>query len=80
MPIIQRRPINKMLDTMRAKANECWPAMYNTHAYKHIMSVLAKSDEDITYVDKEMMSNNLHLLAMCLGLPYYILLQEAYQE
>lgn len=80
MLTVQRRPINKMLDTMRAKANECWPTMYNTYAYKHIIDTLAKSDEDITYVDKEMLGSNLHLLAMCLGLPYYILLQEAYQE
>lgn len=80
MLIVQRRPINKMLDTMKAKANEYWPAMYNAYAYKHIIDTLAKSDEDITYVDKEMMGSDLRLLAMCLGLPYCILLQEAYQE
>ena len=80
MLTMKKRPINKMLNTMRAKADKQWPAMYNTHAYKHIMSVLAKSDEDITYTDKEEVGRNLRLLAMCLGLHYYTLIQEAYQE
>jgi hypothetical protein len=68
--------INKMLAVMRAKADASWRAMYGTHQYKHIMLVLAKDDESITYVDKEMVGLNLRALCLALGINYYTLLME----
>lgn len=80
MAIMQKRPINKMLDIMRERANATWPAMYGTHQYKHIMLVLAKSNDEITYVDKEFVRNDLHALCLALGLDYYQLLKKVYQD
>lgn len=77
---MQRRPINKMLDIMRERADATWPAMYGTHQYKHIMLVLAKSNDEITYVDKEFVRNDLHALCLALGLDYYQLLKKVYQD
>lgn len=80
MAIMQKRPINKMLDIMRERADATWPAMYGTHQYKHIMLVLAKSNDEITYVDKEFVRNDLHALCLALGLDYYQLLKKVYQD
>ena len=77
---MQRRPINKMLDIMRERADATWPAMYGTHQYKHIMLVLTKSNDEITYVDKEFVRNDLHALCLALGLDYYQLLKKVYQD
>lgn len=74
--MMNRELINKMLDVMRAKADTTWKAMYGTHQYKHIMMVLAKSDAEITYVDKEMVGLNLRALCLALGIHYYTLLKE----
>ena len=79
MAIMQKRPINKMLDLMRERADATWPAMYGTHQYKHIMLVLGKEDKDITYVDKEFVRNDLQALCLALGLNYYQLLQKVHQ-
>ena len=76
MDNINRVMINKMLDVMRAKADATWKAMYGTHQYKHLMMTLAKSDEDITYVDKEFIGSDLRVLCMCLGIRYYSLIKE----
>ena len=77
---MQRRPINKMLDIMRERADATWPAMYGTHQYKYIMLVLAKSNDEITYAEKEFVRNDLHALCLALGLDYYQLLKKVYQN
>lgn len=77
---MQRRPINKMLDIMRERADATWPAMYGTHQYKYIMLVLAKSNDEITYAEKEFVRNDLHALCLALGLDYYQLLKKVYQD
>ena len=80
MDKINRVMINKMLDVMRAKADTTWKAMYGTHQYKHLMMTLTKSDEDITYVDKEFIGSDLRALCLALGLDYYQLLKKVYQD
>ena len=77
MDTMNKTVINKMLNVMRAKADTTWKAMYGTHQYKHIIMVLNKRDDEITYVDKEMVGINLRTLCLALGIQYYALLQEA---
>lgn len=72
---MNKRPINKMLAIMEERANESWKAMYGTHQYKYIKSILAKDVEDITYAEKEMVRDNLRALCLALGLNYYNLLK-----
>ena len=76
---MNKRPINKMLAIMEERADESWKAMYNTHQYKYIKRVLAKSTEDITYAEKEMVRDNLQALCLALGLNYYNLLKKVCQ-
>ena len=78
--LINRPMIQRMMTTIQEKADSQWPAMYHTHTYKQVSAVLAKSDEDITYVDKETLRLNIHLLCDCLGIYYYGLLKEACQH
>lgn len=79
MATMQKRPINDMLDIMRERADATWPAMYGTHQYKYIMMVLAKSNDEITYAEKEFVRNNLQALCLALGLNYYQLLKKVCQ-
>ena len=79
MATMQKRPINDMLDIMRERADATWPAMYGTHQYKYIMMVLAKSNDEITYAEKEIVRNNLQALCLALGLNYYQLLKKVCQ-
>jgi hypothetical protein len=77
---MNKRPINKMLDIMRERADTTWPAMYGTHQYKYIMTVLAKSNDEITYAEKEFVRHNLQALCLALGLNYYQLLKKVCQD
>ena len=78
--LINRPVINTMLSAIQEKANSKWLAMYRTPTYQRITHILAKSDDKITYVDKEDLREGLHLLCDCLGIYYYGLLKEACQH
>ena len=82
MAHINRAMVNRVVSIIeeRAKSTQWTDALHNTHAYKEAMMILAKDDEDISYVDKEMLGLHLELLSICQGLNYYQVLCKAGQE
>lgn len=78
--IIDRAAITKMLNIIEEEAKKEWPPMFKTYPYWRVTSILAKSDEEITFVDKESLRLNLMTLVDCLGLNYYWLIEVAYQK
>ena len=73
---MNKRPINKMLCTVR----ELQPEVQASHQYKHIMMVLNKDNEDITYEEKLMVRDNLRVLCKVAGVSYERLLMRVCQE
>ena len=63
---MNKRPINKMLSTVR----ELKPEVQASHQYKYIMLVLSKDNEDISYTEKLMVRDNLRVLCTVAGLSY----------
>ena len=78
--IIDRTAITKMVTMIEEEAREEWPAMFKTYPYQRVTTTLSKSDEEITFVDKESLRLNLMTLTDCLGLNYYRLIEIAYQK
>jgi hypothetical protein len=78
--IIDRTAITKMMAMIEEEAKEEWPAMFKTYPYLRVTAILSKSDEEITFADKESLRLNLMTLADCLGLDYYRLITVAYQK
>ena len=78
--IIDRTAITKMVAMIEEEAKEEWPAMFKTYPYLRVTAILSKSDEEITFADKESLRLNLMTLADCLGLDYYRLIKLAYQK
>ena len=73
---MNKRPINKMLATVV----ELKPEVQASHQYKHIMMVLNKDNEDITYAEKLMVRDNLRVLCTVAGLSYERLLMRVCKE
>ena len=73
---MNKRPINKMLSTVR----ELKPEVQASHQYKHIMMVLNKDNEDITYEEKLMVRDNLRVLCKVAGVSYERLLMRVCKE
>ena len=73
---MNKRPINKMLSTVR----ELKPEVQASHQYKYIMMVLDKDSKDITYTERLMVRDNLRVLCKVAGLSYDRLLMRVCQE
>lgn len=73
---MNKRPINKMLSTVR----ELKPEVQASHQYKYIMLVLNKDNKDITYEEKMMVRDNLRVLCTVAGLSYERLLMRVCEE
>ena len=73
---MNKRPINKMLSTVR----ELKPEVQASHQYKYIVMVLNKDNEDITYAEKLMVRDNLRVLCTVAGLSYERLLMRVCKE
>ena len=73
---MNKRPIEKMLILIQERANETWPAMYNTPQSKALRKILAKDSDDITYPEKERVREVLRAMCLALGLDYYRLLKK----
>lgn len=73
---MNKRPIEKMLIIIQERADETWPAMYNTPQYKALMKILAKDSDNITYPEKERVREVLRAMCLALGLDYYRLLKK----
>ena len=73
---MNKRPINKMLSTVR----ELKPEVQASHQYKYIMMVLNKDNKNITYTEKMMVRDNLRVLCTAAGLSYERLLMRVCQE
>lgn len=73
---MNKRPINKMLSTVR----ELKPEAQASHQYKYIVQILNKDNEDITYTEKLMVRDNLRVLCKVAGVSYERLLMRVCQE
>lgn len=73
---MNKRPINKMLSTVR----ELNPEVQASHQYKYIVLVLNKDNKDITYEEKMMVRDNLRVLCTVAGLSYERLLMRVCEE
>ena len=73
---MNKRPINKMLSTVR----ELKPEVQASHQYKYIIMVLNKDNKDITYEEKMMVRDNLRVLCTVAGLSYERLLMRVCQD
>ena len=73
---MNKRPVEKMLIIIQERADETWPAMYNTPQYKALMEILAKDSDNITYPEKERVREVLRAMCLALGLDYYRLLKK----
>lgn len=73
---MNKRPINKMLSTVR----ELRPEVQASHQYKYIIMVLNKDNKDITYAEKLMVKDNLRVLCTVAGLSYERLLMRVCKE
>ena len=69
----------KMMSIIEEEAKQKWQAMFKTIQYKWCKDILNKEPEDITYVDRETLRNNLHALCLCVGLNYYNVITRACQ-
>ena len=76
MATMNKRPINKMLSTVR----ELKPEVQASHQYKYIIMVLSKDNKDITYAEKMMVRDNLRVLCTVAGLSYERLLMRVCQD
>lgn len=73
---MNKRPVEKMLIIIQERADETWPAMYNTPQCKALMEILAKDSDNITYPEKERVREVLRAMCLALGLDYYRLLKK----
>lgn len=73
---MNKRPVEKMLIIIQERADETWPAMYNTPQYKALMEILAKDSDNITYPEKERVREVLRAMCLALGFDYYRLLKK----
>ena len=73
---MNKRPINKMLSTVR----ELKPEVQASHQYKYIVLVLNKDNKDIPYEEKMVVRDNLRVLCTVAGLSYERLLMRVCQD
>lgn len=75
---LNKRPVEQMLVTIRERADEKWPAMYQQKEYAQLMDILAKPTEEITYAEKVSVRDALRMFCLYLGLDYCRLLMRVH--
>ena len=75
---LNKRPVEQMLATIRERADEKWPALYQQNEYAQLMDILAKPTEEITYAEKVSVSEILRMFCLYLGLDYCRLLMRVH--
>lgn len=73
---MDKTKINKIVEAIEEGARKHWPEMFNTPQYKRMKETLAKSEEELTWADKEELGNILHLLSHFAKINYWLLIAE----
>lgn len=76
---MKKNLIEKMITLLEQKADVTWPAMRSTVVYKRLCKTMTKSEENLTYVDRTNVRNDLRTLCLCAGVDYYHLLKQVHE-